>query len=514
MSRRVGPLRVFFLRARLDGGVFLLMMQARSGTELRRKGHIERTLAGWRTGKRAAEAVISTSTSRPTSSTASSTNTSTSNPALLPPPPHSLSKNSMYSTTGLAVGMAIGVPAFVFIVVFVVFWYRQKLKYKADIKQHNGIDDYDEVNDLDLDHMIDTPKESHIKDFSTDQLVADGDQRAATGDSGVDSTVTGNGVLIKNGSYSIRKESKIMGLRIVPKDKRHPGPAAPPRPIGTTSNSSSNIPTPLGDSHRESSTNSNPSGSRAYSDLRGQTPVDNDNNYKVYYESVIPVLPGSGLEQRVSGSFDGPDSRVNAPNTPMKSGNSLARNSNHSSADFYKMLQEDSPFYPRSRIPSSILGETPLRKSSVPNMASSADLAKTHRDQQQHQQQLFHSPSQSTTAEVSPFDTPPARTRVSERLQRENSTTCDHPTTSSAHDADHVKDTASNLFDHTMDSIDKSDADDASNNNSALESSPLRKNVHRRINSAESRMILDGNDAAEESYNMKRKEWLDMYRKK
>ena len=421
--------------------------------------------------------------------------------------------------------MAIGVPTFVFVVVFVIFWYRQKLKYKADLKQHNGIDDYDEVNDLDLDHMIDTPKESHVKDFSTDELVADGGQRAVTGDSGVDSGVAGSGVLIKNGRYSIRKESKIMGLRIVPKNQREP---APPRPIhtGTTSNSNSNsnsnIATPLEDTHRDLSTNSNPSGSRAYSDLRGHTPVDNDNNYKVYYESVIPVLPGSGLEQRASGSFDGQDSAVNAPNTPMKGGNSFARNSNHSGTEFYKMLQEDSPFYPRSRITSFNPGETPLRKSSVPNVASSVnshDFSKTHRSQQQQQQQqqqqLFHSPSQSSTAEVSPFDTPPARTRVSERLEREDSTTTfDHPTSSSAHDADHVKDTASNLFDHAMDSIDQSDADDTSNHNSALESSPLRKNMHRRINSAESRIILDGKDTAEENYNIKRKEWLDMYRKK
>lgn len=413
----------------------------------------------------------------------------------------------MYSTTGLAVGMAIGVPTFVFIVVFVVFWYRQKLKYKKDLRQHNGIEDYDEVNDLDLDHMIDTPKESHIKDFSTDELVQDGGNersgRVPEASAHVSSVLGGEGVLIKNGSYSIRKESKIMGLRIIPKDRN----------INNKNNSKGNGKTNSNESNINgvASKPSTFSISRQHSDLTPVVDFDNDKNYKAYYESVIPVLPGSSLDNRTSISTDGQDaSKANTPNTPVKLGSTLGRNSNHSSVEFYKMLQDDSPFYPRSRVTSGVIGETPLRRSNVPNTPT--PVADDNTKTQTSADQFFHSPIHSTTAEVSPFDTPPTRNKISERLEREDSSIdFDHPTESTAHDADHVKDSNTNLFEHTINSINETDGDE----NSALESSPLRKNVHRRINSAESRIILDSNtNAAEESYNIKRKEWLDMYRKK
>lgn len=458
----------------------------------------------------------------------------------------------MYSTTGLAVGMAIGVPAFVFIVVFIAFWYRQKLRYKKDLRAHDGAEDYDEVNDLDLDHIIDTPKESHIKDFSSDNLVSDDknnnninidddddDSNNNKSDSNLkrhNSLFGENGVIIKNGNYSIRKESKIMGLRMISKD------------IDNNNNNNSRQKNFISLNGQKNSNNSNKQ-------------RNEESNYKLYYESVIPVLPSaSTLNNNGSAySIDKEDMSMNPPKTPMKlnHNNSSSTNNNSSSRasnnELYKMLQDDSPFYPKSRITSTTIPETPFSKLSHHN--SSASLAEMMKQSKQQVEQVFNSPANSTAnvnssssnsnsihnsnhnAIISPFDTPPAIKNKNSRMasrsiddDNDDAELTDINHANQTLDTDNVKRNITNVFNQSIDYSDDDGHDSEiphrhgdyessesfnSGNNPELENSPIKKNLHRRINSAESRIILDENtNAAENSYNLKRKEWLDIYKKR
>lgn len=425
----------------------------------------------------------------------------------------------MYSTTGLAVGMAIGVPAAVFIVVFLGFWYRQKMKYKDDIKTH-GIDDYDEMNDLDLDHMIDTPRESHAKDFSTDHLITnDHTKNNTTSTSNTNSNESndelindseielekdsnkhskksstlfggGDGVLIRNGSYAIRKESKIMGLRMISKD--------------------------IDDSKQPKYKVKNDGRFVSNDTLASK---NSDKNYKMFYESVIPVFPGTN-ENGSSSSVPNSSSINQKQNdlvadgsdplkTPIKHASMMSRNTqSQSNAELYKMLQDDSPFYPKQRA-SSPMEKPTYSKNSHSN--SSSSLAEMMIQSQQQAKNYFHSPqpstshSQTTNPYVSPFDTPPATRKLSDvNINNNNNNTNNNADIDSTnHEDEFEEDGIQSTIDQTVtttttsaigtennhkingghyhhdiieDSIDESFDD----SNSAIEHSP--SNVHRRLN--------------------------------
>lgn len=353
----------------------------------------------------------------------------------------------MYNSTGLAVGLAIGIPAFLVIIVITIFWYRQKLNYKRDIKQHSDIDDYDEANDLDLDNMVESPKVKNTEHYlNNDSGLQIDDHNEASPD----------GVIIRNGSYSVRKDSKIMGLRMI---------------------------------------------SQSHSKLNSNTLKNNNDQtstYKTYYASMIPVLPDSTVENGLASSAGSEDKGIDQPRTPIKGGN-LGRNSTQSSIGLYKMLQDDSPMYPKSRVTSiapagSASNIHSLNESSTKNISSRL-----------HSSKIFDSSSSISQAEdkklrspqmhddyASPFDTPPSKMALD--LTEDFST-------------DDVKSNSNGVFENSFHPSEEYDKD----NQQIIENSPVRQHIHKRMNSAESKIMLD-DDTAEESYNMKRREWLGMYK--
>jgi hypothetical protein len=372
----------------------------------------------------------------------------------------------MYSTTGLAVGLAIGVPTFVFITVVVAFWYRQKVKYKKDLEEHQDIDDYDEVNDLDLDNIINSPNDNHIKDFSTQDLKNQSEKNTDLEGIGSDESNDQPEVIIKHGSYSFRKKSKIMGLRMINQDSAD-------------------------DLKQPPSKNSI---QKSASPERGISKQQSDHNYKAYYESMLPIFDG---DDRSSSNVNDLN-ELNAPSTPLKN-NKLrsGQTSSQSSMDLYKLLQEDSSMYPGTRIPSVMLIESPLRYTKIKSQSSSSlkTSINNHKD--------FESPqTQGRNSYISPFDTPPS----GKRLDLNDA----HDSLSIEDDAafenipQHTRNKSVEIYDHTLDTNEEAD--------SPTHNSLTGTNLHRRLNSGDSRMIVE-DDMAEETYNQSRREWLDSYRK-
>lgn len=378
----------------------------------------------------------------------------------------------MYSTTGLAVGMAIGVPSAVFISVFLIFWYRQKFKYKKDLQEDGNVE-YDDVNDLDLDNIIDSPKESHAKDFSTDDL----------GYINTDGELTNGSdkpeVVIKHGDYSFRKKSKIMGLRMINNSE----------PTTSSNQSNGNSATRNGLSTKKISKE------------------QSDNNYKAYYESMLPIFD----EDVKSPANVNELSDLSTPTTPLKNNKlKTGQNSSHSSMDLYKLLQEDSSKYPGSRLPSGVLGESPLRflKNNNQSSSSSSSLKMEHTKPQstninnkaENIHKEFESPQTGRNSYLSPFATPPASKRLNLNNKYDDTTSLEE--SSFDHIPYHSRNKSVEINDSTLGSTNEVELDD----------SPIRYNLHRRENSGDSRMMVEI-DRAEESHNQRRKEWLDSYRR-
>lgn len=374
------------------------------------------------------------------------------------------STSIMYSTTGLAVGMAIGVPTAVFISVFLIFWYRQKAKYKKDLQEEGNVE-YDDVNDLDLDNIIDTPKESHVKNFSTDNL----------GFTNVDGEMDGfdnPDVVIKHAGYSFRKKSKIMGLRMI--------------------------------NNEESNNDLKQSNRRSVKPNGKISKEQSDNNYKVYYESMLPIFD----EDDKSSTKANEATDISAPNTPLKNHKLKTGHSSQSSMDLYKLLQEDSSMYPGTRLPSGMLGESPLRFFKQQNQSSTSSL-KTQLTKPQYINTTkktekidkeSESPQAGNGSYLSPFDTPPTS---SKRLNLINSYEDKSTIEDLAFDhiPNHTRNKSVEIYDTTINTDDELKLDD----------SPIKNILHKRGNSGDSRMILE-TDNAEENYNQRRKEWLDSYR--
>lgn len=373
----------------------------------------------------------------------------------------------MYSTTGLAVGLAIGIPTVVVVVVLMAFWYRQKINYKNDVRKHDAAEDYDELNDLDLDHIIDSPKDTHQREISDDS-VNDFEQPGFT---------------IKHGNYSIKKESKIMGLRMISKEQRDSLSN-----FNNNSNSDKNV--------KNGNDSTDASKIRLSSNMIDSNKSSDklSTNYKVFYESMIPVLPDTVGS---SSSFNNTSiDELIPPKTPVKlskgfesrSGSGV-RNSSHSNTDLYKLLQDDSPMYPRNSRLSSNLQQS----KEIPQYDSNKNFKKPGKVNNMDidsdtDTPTFESPSRKNDDNfLSPFDTPPSNKIVSlnDTNNSQNSS---------------LKSPSKDLFPVEAEST------------SVLDHSPLKNNMHRRINSVESKIIVE-NDTAEESRNIKRKEWLDTYRK-
>lgn len=207
------------------------------------------------------------------------------------------------------------------------------------------MDDYDEINDLDLDNMMASPRKQRQRHYSKERTpVDDEDSGSRNSESRRDinsnrrsyesegnrfDEVNGEFV-IKNGNYNIRKTSKIMGLRLVSKNNE-----------GGNKNSNG-VETP---------------GSKL------SLATKNDNNFKTYYESMIPVFDGNTHAEESSSTFNEKDLKMNPAMTPSKVNN----HQSHSSMDLYKLLQEDSPIFPRAMVNSSSLGDftSPLKKAVI-----------------------------------------------------------------------------------------------------------------------------------------------------
>lgn len=388
-------------------------------------------------------------------------------------------QHTMYSTTGLTVGLAIGIPTFVFLAVISAFWYRQRLRYKRDLREHENIEDYDEVNDLDMDHIIDTPKESHLKDFSTDELAGPREPGARAEQQQDGDT----DVVIKHGSYSIRKNSKIMGLRLISVD----GGSAPAPP----------------------SKHSQRVLSRSIDELSKQQTESKDKNYKAFYESMLPVFADEAGGYASSLNETG-EAKPNAPLTPTKD----AHNST-SSMHLYKLLQEDSPMYPNSRITSAIAGDSPLRSrnslAQLNGSSASTNVSTAARSDARHGN-VFDSPKQPSDYRISPFDTPPRGKALDlgDKLEASGRTqeSPDEDTGQDYHHH-HSKDDSQDLV---FDASSASHHESGSETTSAVQTSPTRLGTHRRFNSGDSRVMIES-DRAEENYNKNRREWLESYRK-
>lgn len=394
----------------------------------------------------------------------------------------------MYSTTGLAVGMAIGVPTLVFILVTAGFWYRQKLKYKKDL-EGNGQDE-DDALDLDLDHIIDTPKESHIKDFSTDDLVKRVDAKNVDVDNNdLNDREPDGPVVIRAGDRSFRKSSKIMGLRLLNKDEHDKLQKLPPNKRNT-----------IGKNYSPSK-------------LSQQQSTE---NFKAFYQSMIPVLPdetlnsGNTSKHASSASLGGESMNesnniFNNPTTPMKNGNVTSQSNN----DLYKLLQDDTPMNPK------VLGEIPLRysklQSPTPSISQQGSKGSSiHNDDDYngaHELDHFDTPVKQANLYTSPFDTPPSNKRFQlQNMDFDSENEQDFEGKPDDEDESDIKeDSETNeiMIDHFNDSIPQS---------LEYESSSTRTNFHRRLNSNDSHLIIEV-DRAEEKYNQKRREWLDSYRK-
>lgn len=421
---------------------------------------------------------------------------------------HSLqTPQNMLNTTGLAVGMAIGVPALVFALVAGGFYYRQKLRYQRELEHGVGADEIDEVNDLDLDNIIVTPRDTHVKNFSKEDSTSavdiemdDDDQSGSEDLNGMRDLRAKRPVTISAGGLTIQKSSKVMGLRMV--DKRRSTHTLGSQ-LNNNTNTNTNSPTKL-------------------------TEKQSTENYKAYYQSMIPVFPDDDhgstpsqsinassaslsdmIKEKLPGSFSS-----NAPSTPKKTLRRprTATTPSSASVDLYRLLEDDTPMNPKSRIASAVFGgDTPLRRSQADLQQQLHSSQNSFRDNAPDRPTT--SPSENTPSTefespkhvkldslVSPFDTPPQNDKIRYDVNSEN---YQYGHTPGFNMDAQVGKNSSAQFD---------DMDDGSTHDHAsFDKSPSRSNVHKRVSSNGSRIMVD-DDLAEQTYNEKRRQWLDSYK--
>lgn len=379
--------------------------------------------------------------------------------------PNPESFGTMLNVTGLAVGLSIGIPTFLGALVFIGFWMRQNRKYREDLEEPGNSND-DPAVDLDLDHLVDSPKENKTRISDVAEL----DSTLSP----ANETVLPN-VVLKNGDTAIRKKSKIMGLKLVPRDERQ---SSSPRNLTPSNNSVNKL------SKKQS-----------------------DDNYKTFYESVIPLFTeenGSSVIEKSS-----VNETVNPPNA-------IKTNSSHSSMDLTKLLYEDSSRFPDSRITSSLPGESPLRNSRMKSSLSS-----------------MHSSSEPKDM-TDPFNTPRQKESLSSPLKYSGTgKRLDLSEDKQGSDSDseslqilnniHKRRSHAKVHGYSDDDHDDDDDDEIDNGDEISESDILSSDndynntnksygkVHRRGVSLD-RMGESETDIALQNYQNNRKEWLNSYR--
>lgn len=387
----------------------------------------------------------------------------------------------MWNTTGLAVGLSIGVPCVVAVAVFMAFWFRQKKKYRQDLEGPGNRNDDDVAVDLDLDHIVDSPKETKARNkiIPGIDMNYDSDHSSAFNDNNNNNNNNISNksksnvlpeVLLKQGDIAVRKSSKIMGLKLVSRDDRN---STPPSKILSSSNHSINM----------------------------LTKKQSDENYKHFYESVIPLFTEETGSPAIENS---------SLSEPVNQPQALKENLSHSSMDLTKLLREDSSRFPDSRVTSiMMLGDSPLKSSKVKSSLSSTHSATGAHD---------------TT---DPFSTP----------RQKNSSSSQHPSPGIRDKLDiHalINDETASLNDsfgvleqgirqsHHHNHNDDSDDDyeglvvDDENESKNIYISGLREaspsgHIHRRGASVDKKKISEA-ELAQQNYQKSRKEWLNTYR--
>lgn len=368
----------------------------------------------------------------------------------------------MVNATGLAVGLSVGLPALLGVLVFIAFWFRQRKKYRQDLEEPGNSND-DPAIDLDLDHLVDSPKENKIKHPDH----ADIDSTL----NGKNETVLPNVVLI-NGDTTIRKKSKIMGLKLIPREEDNQNSSH--KNLVSTNNSVNRL-------------------------LKGQS----DDNFKTFYESVIPLFTeeteSSTTEKHSLGEG------VNPPNI-------IKTNSSHSSMDLTKLLYEDTSRFPDSKIASSLLGDSPLRNGRVKSSLSSMHSISEPKDLTDP----FNTPRQKESL-GSPLQYSGARKRLdlhsSEDKQSDNESIeiLNNIHKRRSHVNVHeYSDQISGDVDGYNDSINESDII-SSENDYSTNLNNSNNYVHRRGVSLDRKGESEA-DVALQNYQNNRKEWLNNYR--
>ncbi|GMG23531.1 unnamed protein product [Ambrosiozyma monospora] len=285
--------------------------------------------------------------------------------------------------TDVAVGCAVGIPCGIVLIVMLALWFRQKLRYKREVAAETDRDK--EINnDLDLDDVIDanTIRDNKKKHESNDSWKIDVENQTQT--AGETSSSSGDtDEKLVNKTYLIRKQSKIMGLKIVPNT---------PGAVGGATNGSSSVSNdskgslqqPQYPHNRQSRTSKmydpNYSGSNQnLAETSITVPTSSTaqrQNYMNYYESVIPVLPSASgsthsiLNGNTAASNAGTDTESKVSDIPTrKSQNSLL------GGDYVQQLRaNDSSSFPRTT--QTLVPASPSQINLMNNYSASASTSR------------------------------------------------------------------------------------------------------------------------------------------
>ncbi|GME78854.1 unnamed protein product [Ambrosiozyma monospora] len=256
--------------------------------------------------------------------------------------------------TDVAVGCAVGIPCGIVLIVMFALWQRQKMRYKREVAAETERD-REINNDLDLDDVVDanTIRDKKDKHASTDSWKVDVEKQTQTTTGETSSSSGDTDEKLVNKTYLIRKQSKIMGLKIVPKT-----PGAPNGSYSVSNDSKGSLQQPQNPHNRQSRTSKmydpNYSGSNQnLTDTSITVPTSSTaqrQNYMSYYESVIPVLPSASgsthsiLNGNTAASNAGTDTESKVSDIPTrKSQNSLL------GGDYVQQLRaNDSSSFPRT----------------------------------------------------------------------------------------------------------------------------------------------------------------------